>query len=122
MPLFGGTKRPKLDGLTKDEEKRRDALNPEVLRRAGEKGVAGQWPAAAAILQEKMDEEPRESSVAAAPGPPDDEHAPLRPRHRSLRRGDRTRDDDEIRAHYGAGHAYFQAAEAQADHGRCRDG
>src|SRR3989304_5380068 len=50
MPLFGGKQRPKLDGLTKEEENLRDALNPEVLRRAGEKGVAGQAPAAAGGL------------------------------------------------------------------------
>ena len=60
MPIFGGAKRPKLDGLTRDEEKRRDALNPEVLRRAGEKGVAGQAPAAASLLREKMNAEPRD--------------------------------------------------------------
>jgi hypothetical protein len=50
MPLFGGSKRAKLDGLTKDEEQRRDALNPEVLRRAGEGGVAAQGPAALQLL------------------------------------------------------------------------
>jgi hypothetical protein len=112
MPIFGGAKRPKLDGLTKDEEKRRDALNPEVLRRAGEKGVAGQWPAAAAILQEKMQAEPGEPLWPLLLG-----HQMMSMRRYSLAIEAfveaTNRDDDEIRAHYGAGHAHFQAAEAR---------
>jgi tetratricopeptide (TPR) repeat protein len=112
MPIFGTAKRPKLDGLTKDEEKRRDALNPEVLRRAGEKGVAGQWPAAAAILQEKMQAETSEPLWPLLLG-----HQMM-----SMRRYAHAieafveatnRDDTEIRAHYGAGHAHFQAAESR---------
>ena len=90
MPIFGGSKRPKLDGLTKEEEQRRDALNPEVLRRAGEKGVAGQAPAALGVLREKDEAEPRRLSLAAAPGLADDEHAPLWPGDRGLQRGDRS--------------------------------
>lgn len=110
MPLFGGKSRPKLDGLTKEEEKRRNALNPEVLRRAGEKGVAGQAPAAAAILREKMEAEK------------DDFLWPLLLGWQlmSLRRFDQAieafeeaiaRKKDEIRSYFGAGHAFFETAE-----------
>ncbi|HEX5140833.1 MAG TPA: hypothetical protein VFX19_07805 [Dehalococcoidia bacterium] len=116
MPIFGATKRPKLDGLTRDEEKRRDELNPEVLRRSGEKGVAGQAPAAAALLREKMALEP------------EDYLWPLLLGHQmmSMRRYSpaidafveaANRNDTEIRAHYGAAHAYFQAAEAKQNMG-----
>jgi len=112
MPLFGGSNRPKLDGLTKEEEKRRDALNPEVLRRAGEKGVAGQAPAAAAILREKSDEEPRESLWPLLLGW----------QQMSLNRFANAvdafsivveRNSSELRGYYGAGAAYFQAAETK---------
>lgn len=112
MPIFGGAKRPKLDGLTRDEEKRRDALNPEVLSRAGEKGVAGQWPAAAAILQEKMQAETAEPLWPLLLG-----HQMMSMRRYALAIDAfveaANRDDDEISAHYGAGHAHFQAAEAR---------
>jgi tetratricopeptide (TPR) repeat protein len=112
MPLFGGNKRPKLDGLTKDEEKRRDALNPEVMSRAGEKGVAGQGPAAAAILREKMDKEPSEFIWPLLLGW----------QLLSMRRFDHaieafqeavSRDKTDVRGHFGAGHAFFEAAEVK---------
>jgi tetratricopeptide (TPR) repeat protein len=112
MPIFGGAKRPKLDGLTRDEEKRRDALNPEVLRRAGEKGVAGQAPAAASLLREKMNAEPRDPLWPLLLG-----HQMMSMRRYALAieafEEAVGRDDDEIRAHYGAAHAHFQAAEAK---------
>ena len=112
MAIFGSVKRPKLDGLTRDEEKRRDALNPEVLRRAGEKGVAGQAPAAAALLHEKMEAEPREALWPLILG-----HQMMTMRRFALAiqafEEAAARDDDEIRTHFGAGHAYFQAAEAK---------
>jgi tetratricopeptide (TPR) repeat protein len=110
MPLFGGTKRPKLDGLLKEEERQRDSLNPEVLRRAGEKGVAGQSPAAVAVLREKTAAEPRNALWPLLLGW----------QQVSLGRYDLAveafletiaRDDDEVRAHYGAGSACFYAAE-----------
>jgi tetratricopeptide (TPR) repeat protein len=112
MRLFGGNKRPKLDGLTKEEEKRRDALNPEVLRRAGEKGVAGQMPAAAAILREKTDAEKGDFLWPLLLGW----------QMIAMRRFDHAidafteavgRDADEVRGYFGAGHAYFEAAEAK---------
>jgi tetratricopeptide (TPR) repeat protein len=116
MPIFGGEKRPKLDGLTREEEKRRDALNPEVLRRAGEKGVAGQAPAAAALLREKMEAEPRESLWPLILG-----HQMMSMHRYALAieafEEAANRNDDEIRAHYGAGHAHFQAAEAKQSMG-----
>jgi hypothetical protein len=34
MHLFGGSKRPELDGLTKEEEKRRNELTSELIRRS----------------------------------------------------------------------------------------
>jgi tetratricopeptide (TPR) repeat protein len=116
VPIFGGSKRPKLDGLTSQEEQRRDALNPEVLKRSGEKGVAGQAPAAAALLREKMQAEPNELLWPLLLGS----------QMMSMRRFGQAieaflaaveRDDSEIRAHYGAGMAYFQAAEYRQDHG-----
>jgi len=112
MPLFGGKSRPKLDGLTKEEEKQRDALNPEVLKRSGEKGVAGQMPAAAAILREKTEAEPAsylwplllgwqgmamhrfDTSVAAF--------------LQAIQRA-----PEEVRAYFGAGNAYFEAAQVR---------
>ena len=121
MPIFGGSKRPKLDGLTKDEEKRRDALNPEVLRRAGEKGVAGQAPAAAALLREKTEAEPSEYALAAAPGLADDEHAPLRAGDRGVRRGRASATTTRCAATTAPAHAYFEAAEAKLDHGDGHD-
>jgi tetratricopeptide (TPR) repeat protein len=114
MPLFGGKTKPKLDGLTKDEEKRRDALNPEVLRRAGEKGVAGQMPAAAAILREKTDAEK------------DDYLWPLLLGYqlRAMHRFDQAvqafqeclkRSPNEVRAFFGAGSAYWDASQARME-------
>jgi len=112
MPLFGGKTRPKLDGLTKDEEKLRDALNPEVLRRAGEKGVAGQMPAAAAILREKTDTEATNSLWPLLLG------WQMRAMHRfdqSVEAFQETirRAPNEIRAYFGAGNAYWDAAQAR---------
>ena len=116
MPIFGGSKRPKLDGLTRLEEQRRDALNPEVLKRSGEKGVAGQAPAAAALLREKMEAEPSDLLWPLLLGS----------QMMSMRRYGQAidaflaaieRDDGEVRAHFGAGMAYFHAAEYRQDHG-----
>jgi tetratricopeptide (TPR) repeat protein len=112
MPLFGGSSRPDIEGLTRDEEKRRDALNPEVVRRAGgEVGTVGQANAALAILREKNEQEP--SFLWALL---------LGRQYMSMRRYTAaidafedaiTRDEKDIRGYYGAGHAYFQAAEAR---------
>ncbi|HXH22398.1 MAG TPA: hypothetical protein VNN10_10230 [Dehalococcoidia bacterium] len=112
MPLFGGKTRPKLDGLTKEEEKQRDALNPEVLRRAGEKGVAGQMPAAAAVLREKMEAEKDNYLWPLLLGW----------QMRAMTRFDQSveafkeasrRAPSEIRAYFGAGNAYWDAAQAR---------
>jgi tetratricopeptide (TPR) repeat protein len=112
MPMFGGNKRPKLDGLTREEEKRRDILTPLVLARAGEKGIAGQAPAAAAILKEKSEEEPDEFLWPLLLGW----------QMMGLRRFDQAieafleavnRNRDDIRGYFGAGHAFFEAAELQ---------
>jgi tetratricopeptide (TPR) repeat protein len=110
MPLFGGKSRPKLDGLTKEEEKRRDSLNVEVLRRAGEKGVAGQMPAAAALLREKTDGEPANYLWPLLLGT----------QMRAMRRYDQSieafqevlkRSPNEVRAYFGAGSAYWDASQ-----------
>ena len=117
MPLFGGSKRPRLDGLTREEERRRDALNPEVLRRAGEGGVAGQGPAAMTLLKEKVAAEPAEFLWPLL----------LATQYMSVRRftpaieafGEAIRrDSTEVRAYYGAGAACFQAAEAKLSLGQ----
>ena len=114
MPLFGGTKRPKLDGLTKEEERLRDALNPEVLRRSGEKGVAGQMPAAAAILREKMEGEPEVFLWPYLLG-----WQMLSMRHWDQAidafREATARDPKEIRGFYGAGNAFFEAAQTKQE-------
>jgi len=116
MPIFGSSKRPKLDGLTREEEKRRDALNPEVLKRSGEKGVVGQAPAAAAVLREKMESEPSDWFWPLLLGS----------QMMSMRRYGQAidafleaieRDETGVRARYGAGMAYFQAAEYRQEHG-----
>jgi tetratricopeptide (TPR) repeat protein len=116
VPILGGSKRPRLDGLTKEEEKRRDALNPEVLRRAGEKGVAGQAPAAAALLREKLHAERDEYLWPLLLG-----HQMM-----SMRRYSQAidafeeavrRQEGEVRAHYGAGMAYYQAGDYKQDRG-----
>jgi tetratricopeptide (TPR) repeat protein len=116
MPIFGGSKRPKLDGLTKDEEKRRDALNPEVLRRSGEKGVAGQAPAAAALLREKLAAEPKEYLWPLLLGW---QMMSLKRYAPAIEAFVETvqRSDKEVRGYYGAGAAYFDAAEAKLQHG-----
>jgi tetratricopeptide (TPR) repeat protein len=116
MPILGGSKRPRLEGLTKEEERRRDALNPEVLRRAGEKGVAGQAPAAAALLREKLHAERDEYLWPLLLG-----HQMM-----SMRRYSQAidafeeavrRQEGEVRAHYGAGMAYYQAGDYKQDRG-----
>ena len=116
MPIFGGSRRPRLDGLTRDEEKRRDALNPEVLRRAGEKGVVGQAPAAAAVLREKVEAEPHEMLWPLLLG---SQMMSMRRFGQAIDAFERAleRDASEVRAHYGAGMACFQAAEYRQEHG-----
>ncbi len=116
MPIFGGSKRPSLDGLTREEEQRRNALSPEVLRRSGETGVVGQAPAAAAILREKILAEPRELLWPLLLGS----------QMMSMRRFGQAidafneaveRDRNEVRARYGAAMACYRAAEYKQDHG-----
>jgi tetratricopeptide (TPR) repeat protein len=116
VPIFGGSKRPKLDGLTRDEEKRRDALTPEVLRRSGEKGVEGQAPAAAALLRERMNSEPGEPLWPLLLG---SQMMGMRRYGRALDAFHAVieRDESEVRAHYGAGMACYLAAEYKQDHG-----
>jgi tetratricopeptide (TPR) repeat protein len=116
MPLFGGSNRPPLDGLTKEELKRRDDLNPEVLRRAGEGGVAGQGPAALAVLREKAETEHDDYLWALLLGSQFMSMHRFAPAIDAFTEATR-RDAKEVRAHYGAGAAYFQAAEAKQQHG-----
>jgi tetratricopeptide (TPR) repeat protein len=112
MPLFGGTKRPPIDGLTTEETKRRDALNPEVLRRAGERGYQAQAPAAAALLQEKQDDEADAYLWPLLLGRQLMSMKRYGPAMEAFEEAVR-RDENDVRAYYGAGHAYFQAAEAK---------
>lgn len=116
MPLFGGRKRPGLEGLTKEEERRRDALNPEVLRRAGEKGVAGQAAAAVAVLREKMASEPGEFLWPLLLGRQLMSVGRFAPAIEAFTAA-MERDARDVRAVFGAGAAYFQAAEAKQSHG-----
>jgi tetratricopeptide (TPR) repeat protein len=106
-----------MDGLTKDEEKRRDALNPEVIKRAGgEVGTVGQANAALAILKERSEEEKGDFLWALLLGR----------QYMSMRRFALAidafedavkRDEDDVRGYYGAGYAYFQAGEARRSMG-----
>lgn len=116
MPIFGGSKRPKLDGLTREEERRRDALNPEVLRRAGEKGVVGQAPAAAALLREKQETEPDEVLWPLLLGWQMMSLHRYAPAIEAFTEAVK-RDGEEVRGHYGAGAAYFDSAEAKQSRG-----
>lgn len=116
MPIFGASKRPKLDGLTRDEEKRRDALNPEVMRRAGEIGVEAQAPAAAAVLLEQIEKEPREMLWPLLLG---SQMMTLRRFGHAIEAFEEAieRDPEEVRAHYGAAMACYQAAEYKLSYG-----
>jgi tetratricopeptide (TPR) repeat protein len=116
MPLFGTSRRPKLDGLTRDEERRRDALNPEVLRRAGEGGVAGQGPAALAVLRERTEAEPNEFLWPCLLGWQYMSMRRFAPAITAFSEAVR-RDDSEVRGYYGAGAAYFDAAEGKLARG-----
>ena len=113
MPLFGGSSKPDLEGLTKEEEKRRDALNPEVIRRAGgEVGTVGQANAALAILREKHEEQPEEFLWALLLGR---QYMSMRRYSAAIQAFEDAikRDENDVRGYYGAGHAYFQAAESR---------
>ena len=112
MPLFGGGKRPKLDGLTKDEEKRRDSLNAEVMRRAGEKGVAGQGVAALGVLKEQAEAEPQDFLWHWLLGSQHLSFQHYTPAIEAFNKAIEHADGD-VRAYYGAGTAYFQAGEAK---------
>src|SRR5436305_14309874 len=57
MPLFGGNKRPALSGLTKEEQKRCDALDPEIAARQSGGSTGGD--ALSAVLTEKAASESR---------------------------------------------------------------
>jgi tetratricopeptide (TPR) repeat protein len=116
MPIFGGSKRPKLDGLTRDEEKRRDALTPEVLRRSGESGFAGQAPAAAALLREKMAQEPGEYLWPLLLGQQMMGMRRFAPAIEAFVEAT-ARNGEDVRGYYGAGYAYFQAGEAKQARG-----
>jgi tetratricopeptide (TPR) repeat protein len=116
MPLFGGSKRPKLDGLTKEEEKRRDALNSEVMRRAGEKGVAGQGIAALGLLREKADAEPNDFLWPWLLGSQYLSFHRFSPAIEAFNQAIE-RDTSEVRGYYGAGTAYFQAGDAKQNLG-----
>ena len=115
MPIFS-SKRPKLDGLTRDEEKRRDALNPEVLRRTGEKGIVGQAPAALDVLREKMAAEPTEGLWPMLLG---SQMMSMRRFGQAIEAFEEAvaRDESEVRAHYGAGMACYRAAEYKQEYG-----
>lgn len=117
MPLFGGSSRPDMDGLTKDEEKRRNALNPEVIKRAGsEIGTVGQANAALQILREKVEQEPRDFLWPLLLGRQYMSTGRFKAAIEAFEDAIR-RDESDIRGYFAAGHAYFQAAEYLRNHG-----
>jgi tetratricopeptide (TPR) repeat protein len=111
MPIFGA-RRPRLDGLTREEEKRRDALNPEVMGRAG----VSTAPAAVAVLREKMESEPGEWLWPLLLG---SQMIGMRRYGRAIEAfaAALAREPGEVRAHYGAGMACYKAAEYKQEHG-----
>jgi tetratricopeptide (TPR) repeat protein len=117
MPIFGGSKRPKLDGLTRNEQKRRDALNPEVLRRSGQQGAT---EAALSVLYEKAEEEPREPLWPLLLGSQLMTTGRFAPALAAFTEAS-SRDAGEVRAHYGAAMACYQAAEYKRAHGEAPD-
>jgi tetratricopeptide (TPR) repeat protein len=115
MAIFSD-KRPPLDGLTRDEEKRRDALNPEVLRRSGEKGIEGQSPAAVTVLRERIAEEPADRLWPLLLG---SQMMTMRRYSQAIEAFEEAvaRDETEVRSHYGAGMACYRAAEYKQEYG-----
>jgi tetratricopeptide (TPR) repeat protein len=113
MLIFGGGKRPKLDGLTREEEKRRNALNSEVTRRAS---LTGALPAAASVLRDRAAEEPEDALWPLLLG------SQLMHMHRFGQALDAFNtaivlDGTEVRAHYGAAMACYRAADYKQEHG-----
>jgi tetratricopeptide (TPR) repeat protein len=106
-----------MDGLTKEEEKRRNALNPEVIKRAGsEIGTIGQANAALQILREKTEQEPGEFLWPLLLGRQYMSMGRIKSAIEAFEDAVQ-RDENDIRGYYGAGHAYFQAAEYLRNHG-----
>jgi tetratricopeptide (TPR) repeat protein len=106
-----------MDGLTKDEEKRRDALNPEVIQRAGsEIGTVGQANAALQLLREKVDQEPRDFLWPLLLGRQYMSMGRFKSAIDAFENAVQ-RDENDVRGYFGAGHAYFQAAEYRRNHG-----
>jgi tetratricopeptide (TPR) repeat protein len=106
-----------MDGLTKDEEKRRNALNPEVVKRAGgEIGTVGQANAALQILREKVEQDPKDFLWPLLLGR---QYMSMNRYALAIQAFEDaiSRDDGDIRGYYGAGYAYFQAAEARRNLG-----
>jgi hypothetical protein len=108
MPIFGGSKRPKLDGLTRDEQRRLDTLF------SGASVDSAQ--AAAAVLLEKAEEEPREALWPLSLGSrmmSDGRYvAAIEAFEEAV-----SRDGAEVRGHYGAAMACFRAAEHRLKRG-----
>lgn len=121
MPLFGGSKRPPLDGLSKEETARRDSLSPEVLRRSGEGGVAGQNLAALTVLREKSESEPADFLWALLLGWQYMSARRYTPALEALNRAI-ANDATDVRGYYAAGNASFQAGEAKQSHGSATTG
>jgi tetratricopeptide (TPR) repeat protein len=121
MPIFGSVRRPKLDGWTREEEKRRDALSPEVLKRSGEIGEEGQGPAAVKVLREQMALEPADRLWPLLLG---SQMMSLRRYGQAIEAFEAavTRDANEVRGYYGAGMACYKAAEYKQKYGAAATG
>jgi len=110
MPIFGA-RRPRLDGLTREEEKRRDALNPEATRRSDDAAAP-----AVAVLREKMASELGESLWPLLLG---SQMMSTRRYGQAIEAFEEaaSRDAGEVRAYYGAGMACYRAAEYKQEYG-----
>jgi hypothetical protein len=108
MPIFGGSKRPRLDGLTREEQRRLDTLF------SGASVDSAQ--AAAAVLLDKAEEEPREALWPLILGSrlmSDGRYvAAIEAFEEAI-----SRERAEVRGYYGAAMACFRAAEQRSKHG-----
>jgi hypothetical protein len=108
MPLFGGSKRPALTGLTKDEQKRRDALEPEITLRSSGAGQLSQGEALVQVLGEKAQADRGDFLWPLIAGWQLNSMRHFTAAIESF--NDATsRDGKQVRTHCGAGYAYLQA-------------
>ena len=113
MAIFSA-KRPRLDGLTRDEEKRRETLRLDTAERVSQ--GAGREAASAAVLRERMAQEP---AVGLWPLLLGGEMMEARRFGRAIEAFEAALVDNStrLRASYGAAMANYRAAEYKQEYG-----